>query len=150
MYIYIYNTGSNGDPIIQTTKQITTLYQNWKKKGSPSLKGLRLPPLVHFREDDEEVPEMLQFPLVAFHSDPSEISRPSTPRPHKRTLKLSPMKRKLPSLRELRSTPGDLKNKNPFLSSSNITQKALPKIPSGKKGGLFNRRFKRSTKRRRG
>lgn len=131
-------------PSYKPPNRLRRYIKTGKKQGSPSLKGLRLPPLVHFREDNEQVPEMLQFPLIAIPSDPSEISRPSTPRPHKRTLKLSPMKRKLSSLKEITSTPGDLKNKNPFLSSSNITQKALPKIPSGKKGGS-----RKSTKRRR-
>ena len=125
-------------PSYKPPNRLRRYIKTGKKQGSPSLKGLRLPPLVHFREDDEALPP------VVIPSDPSEISRPSTPRPHKRTLKLSPMKRKLPSLKELTSTPGDLKNKNPFLSSSNITQKALPKIPSGKKGGS-----RKSTKRRR-
>ena len=112
-----------------------------KKRKSSSSKELKFPNLVASRQNSEEIHELLH--------QTAPLTRPSTPRPHKRTLKLSPMKRKLPRLRELTSTPGDLKNEIRFISSSNITQKALPKIPSGKKDGGFLRISSRSTKRRR-
>jgi len=112
-----------------------------KKRTSSPPKELKFPNLVASRQNEEMSRELSH--------QTASMTRPSTPRPHKRTSKLSPMKRKLPRLRELTSTPGDLKNEIRFVSSSNITQKALPKIPSGKKNGGLLRFSSRSTKRRR-
>jgi hypothetical protein len=73
-----------------------------KKRTSSPPKELKFPNLVASRQN-EEMSQELSHQTVS-------MTRPSTPRPHKRTSKLSPMKRKLPRLRELTSTPGDLKN----------------------------------------
>jgi hypothetical protein len=113
---------------------------------------LELPPLVRPPELAEE-PHLEEPPLVRppeLAKEP-ESKRPSTPRSGRRTRKSH--KKTLSPLIEDRLPLDDLKSQTRFPSSSNITKKALPKIPSGKKdGGLFrkkSRRSGRSTRRRR-